>query len=136
MENKPTIREALNSLYKELQEELVPLPAKCYGCGKCCNFKENGMQLFVQKLERDLIMEETGVEPFLQKLGNCNFQENGLCTIHSIRPLGCRTYFSEAPNSVAHQDLYEKVHKKIKSIGTQNQIEYEFVPFFRSNEKQ
>lgn len=130
------LRNSLNSLYAELDKELVALPAKCYGCGKCCNFKENGMQLFVQKLELDLIKEETGVQPYLVKQGHCNFQENGLCTIHSIRPLGCRTYFSEAPNSIAHQDLYEKYHRKIKNIGNNHEIEYQFVSFFRSNENE
>lgn len=134
MENNPKIRETLNALYAELSEELSNLPAKCYGCGKCCNFKENGMQLFAQKFERDLIMEETGVKPFLVEEGHCNFQEKGLCMIHPIRPLGCRTYFSEAADSVAHQDLYEKYHRKIKNIGAEHHIEYEFVPFFGSNE--
>jgi Fe-S-cluster containining protein len=132
--NTPSIRESLNTLYLELAEELSKLPAKCYGCGKCCNFKENGMQLFAQKLEKDLIVEETGVVPFLVEKGHCNFQENGLCTIHPIRPLGCRTFFSEAADSVSHQDLYEKYHRKIKNIGMQNHIEYEFVSFFGSNE--
>jgi Fe-S-cluster containining protein len=134
LSNSESLRKSLNVLYEALQEELVVLPAKCYGCGKCCNFKENGMQLFAQKLEKDLIVEETGVEPFLVEKGHCNFQENGLCTIHPIRPLGCRTYFSEAPNSVAHQDLYEKYHRKIKNIGNENQIDYQFVPFFGSKE--
>lgn len=133
MDNAYNLRDSLNKMYNELGEELQELPARCYGCGKCCNFKENGMQLYVQKLERDLIIEETGVEPFLTEEGHCIFQENKLCTIHSIRPLGCRTYFSEAPNSVAHQDLYEKYHKKIKELGNQNQIEYQFVPFFKES---
>jgi len=132
--NALTLREALDALYLELSDEISKLPARCYGCGKCCNFKENGMQLFVQKMERDLIIAETGVEPFLVEEGHCNFQENGLCTIHPIRPLGCRTYFSEAANSVAHQDLYEKYHRKIKNIGTEHHIEYEFGSFFGSNE--
>ena len=122
-------------MYAELDEELNRLPAKCYGCGKCCNFKENGMELYVQKLERDLIMEETGVEPFLTPEGRCNFQENNLCTIHKIRPLGCRTYFSEAPHSEAHQDLYEKYHRKIKELGQQYQIEYDFTPFFKESKE-
>ena len=134
MSNNEVLRKTLDSLYDDLEKELVTLPAKCYGCGKCCNFKENGIQLFAQKLELELIVEETGVQPFLVEKGHCNFQENGLCTIHPIRPLGCRTYFSEAPNSVAHQDLYEKYHRKIKDIGNLNGIEYQFVSFFRSSE--
>lgn len=136
MGNEEVLRESLTFLYKELDEELLKLPAKCYGCGKCCNFKENGLTLLVQKLELDLIVEETGVEPFLVQKGHCNFQEKGMCTIHSIRPLGCRTYFGEAPNSVAHQDLYEKYHRKIKDLGKNNDIDYQFVSFFRSSESE
>lgn len=131
MSDSLELRKSLTEMYRRLDEELKDLPARCYGCGKCCNFKENGMHLFVQKLEKDLIIEETGVEPFLVEKGHCNFQENGLCTIHAIRPLGCRTYFSEAPNSIQHQDLYEKYHNEIKSLGKRNQIEYSFVPFFK-----
>ncbi len=126
------IRDEILNLYAELKQELDALPAKCYGCGKCCNFKSNGMRLYVQKFELDLIKEETNCEPSLKSDGTCVYQQEGLCTIHQIRPLGCRTYFSEDPNGHEYQDLYEKYHSKLKMISSKYAKEYEFVPFFNN----
>jgi len=134
MSKSEKIREQLNSLYSKLDKEINSLSARCYGCGKCCNFKKNGLKLYVQKVELDLIKEETGITPYLLPEGNCVFQENDICTIHRIRPLGCRTFFSEAPNSTDHQNLFEVYHKKIKEIGNESDIEYIFEPFFTEND--
>lgn len=108
------------------------MPAKCYGCGKCCNFKNNGMKLYVQKFEKLLIENETGVEATLKEDGTCVFQNAGFCTIHQIRPLGCRTFFSEDPNGSSYQDVFEKYHEEIKKIAKSYDYDYEFLPFFNN----
>ena len=115
----------LESIYEQLEQELSTIHL-CKCCGKCCNFATNGMRLYIYHIER-LYGQIKHNRPFtLKEDGSCYFQKNNLCSVHSSRPLGCRTQFCTA----TLQDLYEKYAKQIEALELKYNISYEYANAF------
>lgn len=61
-----------------------------------------------------------------QARGDCPFLSRGRCTVHAIRPMGCRVYFCDPAAREWQQDLFEHAHRKIADLHTARSIPYEF----------
>ena len=58
--------------------------------------------------------------------GGCPFQVDGLCSIHTIKPLACRTYFCDPTATEWQQDLTERLHAQITRIHTEYGVVYRY----------
>lgn len=58
--------------------------------------------------------------------GDCPFLSRGRCTVHAIRPMGCRAYFCDPAAQRWQQDLFERAHRTIADLHTVRSIPYEF----------
>lgn len=75
--------------------------------------------------------ENTGNGALSQRLavvsgnsGQCQFQVDGLCSVHVIRPFGCRIFFCDPSAETWQQAQYESAHAEIKALHEQFDIPY------------
>ena len=117
--------DALLALYRELDEAIEAAHPNCDQCGTCCNFDTNGMRLYIFSVERMLLRSRLGDDMCLVD-GVCSGCQDRLCTIHEIRPLGCRTQFCHE----TFQDIYESFRLKIMAIEEEYRIPYHYQDAF------
>jgi len=58
--------------------------------------------------------------------GGCPFQIDNLCTIHAIRPLGCRLYYCDPTWRPWQEALAERTHAAIRDLHRAHHIEYRY----------
>lgn len=49
-------------------------------------------------------------------LNGCPYQIEGLCSVHPIRPFGCRIFFCDATSTQWQHEQYEIFHAELKQI--------------------
>lgn len=148
----PAIDTALRGLYAELDEAIAAKGPTCWSSGKCCKFDDFGHRLYVTGLEiawflrqvADATADDEPVGPAQEpsphiKLpqfsdlstplpgGACPYQIDGLCSTHTIRPLGCRIFFCQQGTEAWQQDLYEAFLQRLRRLHDEHQLEYRYM---------
>ncbi len=139
---------ALRELYAELDAAITAKGPTCWSSGKCCKFDDFGHRLYVTGLEIAWFLGQVGrvqVQgasdakggglrlPQLAELstpllgGACPYQLDGLCSTHTIRPLGCRIFFCQQGTEAWQQDLYEAFLKRLQTLHDQHGLEYRYM---------
>lgn len=99
-----------------MDAELAGLGHECRACGECCDLVRNKYRLYLSTLELGLILDRVKIDRLPpQADGRCGFQAGSRCTIHAVRPLGCRTFFCEAEGRHL-SEVYEKCLKKLRRL--------------------
>jgi len=57
----------------------------------------------------------------------CVFQRNNLCTVHAIRPLGCRVFFCQQGTQDWQHDLYENFQQRLRQMHEQRRLPYRYL---------
>ncbi len=125
-----TVVKELAELYAQVDAQIQSESVCCRQCGKCCDFRTNGFRLYTLELERILILQKTGSGLELID-GKCSALRDGKCSIHPVRPLGCRTQFCEA----CFDDLYEQTKEKIQHIEKRASISYDYTDTFQKQRR-
>jgi Fe-S-cluster containining protein len=95
---------------------------KCEGCGECCklflitlteleyNSKKYKTQFEEFELIKDFnLAEECGANIIMQNSeGGCIYLNEGLCSIHKIRPKACRDFFCTSKDE-QFNEMIEKI---------------------------
>lgn len=58
--------------------------------------------------------------------GDCPFLVDRLCSVHTVKPLGCRVYFCDPSAQAWQQDLSEQALASIRAIHDRHGIEYRY----------
>lgn len=58
--------------------------------------------------------------------GDCPFLVDRMCSVHGIKPLGCRAYFCDATAQAWQQELSEEGLARIRAIHDRHGIEYRY----------
>lgn len=140
---EPGIDAALRDLYAELDAAIAAKGPTCWSSGKCCKFDDFGHRLYVTGLEIAWFLEQVGSEKsevgsaetdrgirlpqLAEHPGACPYQINGLCSTHTIRPLGCRIFFCQQGTEAWQQDLYEAFLKRLKNLHDEHSLEYRYM---------
>ncbi|MFO7900548.1 MAG: YkgJ family cysteine cluster protein [Planctomycetota bacterium] len=112
----PACLDRVEAVYAELDAELAGLGYACRACGECCDLAAHGFRLYLSTLELALILEREGLDRLPpERDGRCGFQAGGKCTIHPVRPLGCRTYFCDADGDEL-SPLHEAALRKLRRL--------------------
>ena len=136
--SRPAAIAALGQIYADLAGATAVRKPRCDASGRCCNFDAFGHRLYVTTLELGAFVLElprpgtaatsaqslpvlTGKEP------GCVFQVDGLCSVHAIRPFGCRIFFCDPTAESWQQDQYELLHGRIKKLHAEYSIPYIYV---------
>lgn len=57
----------------------------------------------------------------------CRYQVAGKCSVHAIRPLGCRIYFCQEGTDDWQQQTYEAFQKQLVDLHQQHDIPYHYM---------
>lgn len=128
---------AIRGLYADIDQAVAERRPVCNASGRCCRFEEYGHRLYVTGLEiawflRQLADDggQNGNDFRLQQAASspsCPYQINGLCSTHTIRPLGCRVFFCEQGTEAWQQDRTEHFLNALKQVHTQHELPYAYM---------
>lgn len=128
------VREAVGRIYALLQREIDARKPRCDASGRCCRFESFGHRLYVSTIE--LAAFAAGLEPAAHPAraaegtwdgSGCPFQVEGLCSVHSIRPFGCRVFFCDATSDDWQHDIYEQFHAQLKQLHDELGVPYRYI---------
>lgn len=102
----------------------------CLASGRCCNFREHGHYLMVTGLEAAVTLGRIAQAAQLEnaqaarEAGLCPFLASGSCSIHTVRPTGCRSYHCDRQRAAWQDQLSEGVHMAIRNLHDEHAIPY------------
>ena len=116
--------EEIKQLYNWIDAE-VASTGDCKACGDCCDFEKFGHRLYITSVELVYFTEK--MKHDLHKMDNnvCPYRSDGKCTVYPYRFAGCRI-FACGRNEDIESDLSEKSLQKLKQIGEQHIIPYQY----------
>ncbi len=140
------VRAAVEEIYRRLQLETDQRKPKCNASGRCCRFEEYGHRLFVTTIELATFLlalreGEAPAEPSSGRPGarlggslalplvtsGCPYQVDGFCSVHSIRPFGCRIFFCDPTAQDWQNERYELFHAELMRLHDRFGIPYFYV---------
>lgn len=128
------VREAVAGIYAQLQREIDVRRPRCDASGRCCRFESFGHRLYVTTMELAAFtagMAPAGRPPVSAGTGwdgsGCPFQVEGLCSVRSIRPFGCRIFFCDATSDQWQQVQYERFHARLKQLHDELGVPYRYI---------
>lgn len=126
----PAVEGALEALHEYAAHAAETHRPVCLSSGKCCNFRKHEHILVVTGLEALWVWRKTArtlgssAADAARSAGVCGFLSGSLCTIHSVRPTGCRTYFCDRGEASWQSLLSERLHQSIISLHTEHKLPY------------
>jgi Fe-S-cluster containining protein len=123
---RPDVRVAVAGVYEQLQDDIDVRRPICGASGNCCRFDEYGHRLYVTTLELAAFVHEVGDAPGIETSG-CPFQRGGLCSVHPIRPFGCRIFFCDATARDWQHEHYERYHARLTQLHDELNVPYFYV---------
>jgi Fe-S-cluster containining protein len=117
---------AIDALYRTVQQEIDRRRPLCVISGRCCRFEEFGHRLFVTTLELARFIHDLDAAkiPDAWDGTGCPLQRAKLCTVHAIRPFGCRMFFCDATSTQWQNEAYERFHADLKRLHEQFEVPY------------
>lgn len=132
----PQISGELELVYQHIARAVDDRKPICTTSGRCCNFDAWGHRLYVTGLEAAYLfirLHELRDSPLTiadidaaREAGGCPFQKALLCSVHAIRPLGCRTYYCDDTAQQWQQDLTEAQLREIRAIHDRHGLDYQY----------
>lgn len=132
----PQISGELELVYEHITRAVDTRKPVCNTSGRCCNFDEWGHRLYVTGLEAAYLftrLNELRDEPLTaadidaaRAAGGCPFQKALLCSVHAIRPLGCRTYYCDETAQEWQHDLTEDQLREVRAIHDRHGLDYQY----------
>lgn len=127
-------------------------PPVCNASGRCCKFESFGHRLYVTGLEiawflgkvsgnelvgsgaaTDISGEPPGLALPVIEHGRealpdaCRYQVDGLCSTHTIRPLGCRIFFCTPGTNDWQHAVYERFLDRLRSLHSVHGLPYRYM---------
>ena len=126
---RPDVRDAVDNVYRALQDAIDLRRPLCSSSGRCCRFEEFGHRLFVTTLEMAAFVSQANrpLNPPGWNGTGCPFQLKGLCDVHRIRPFGCRVYFCDETSTDWQTEQYERLHMELKRLHVALNVPYFYV---------
>ena len=117
----------LGALWREIDNRLSLPDPQCRACGRCCDFREARHTLFAARAELDFCLDWARRHLPLRPAeaarrvaeGLCPFWEGGLCTVRSVRPVGCRVYFCSRERTTERDELAVWAHRRLRDISAE-----------------
>ena len=117
--DRAEVREALEGVYRDVGVEIAERRPRCELSGRCCRFEEYDHRLYVTTIELagfvHGLRRGRPAAPAWDGRG-CPFQVSKLCSVHAIRPFGCRVFFCDPAAAQWQNEAYERFHGQIKRL--------------------
>lgn len=124
------VHEAIRNVYHALQDQIELRRPVCTTSGRCCRFDEFGHRLFITTMEAGTFLHELKGTPGPSTPpgnGACPFQFERLCTVHQIRPFGCRIFFCDETAALWQERQYEAFHAELRRLHERLAVPYFYV---------
>lgn len=134
---------AVRAIYADLAAETLHRSPRCDASGRCCHFDAFGHRLYVTTAELATFLSDLGDVATAPDLGSgggvrlpilgeppepgCRFQVGGLCSVHTVRPFGCRIFFCDPTATDWMTDAYERYHARLRELHSAYEIPYRYV---------
>jgi Fe-S-cluster containining protein len=120
---------AVHEVYGRVTAEIDRRRPVCVVSGRCCRFEEYGHRLYLTTMELATFLHDLGAARLPKQLppAGCPFQAGKLCTIHAIRPFGCRMFFCDSTSAEWQNAAYERFHTVFKSLHEQLDVPYAYM---------
>lgn len=139
------LNQAIAQIYQRLDADVVAKQPVCEQSGRCCKFDSYGHRLYVTGLEiarfliqirsQDLsvisgdpprsVLKVLPSDPPWQD--SCVYQVEGLCSVHAVRPLGCRIFFCQAGTEDWQQTVYETHMRELRQLHETYDLPYRYM---------
>lgn len=126
---RPEVLQAVDALYERVRAETDLRRPACVMSGRCCRFEEYGHRLYVTTIELAAFLHRLGDDRrfSIAEGGVCPFQSNKLCSVHDIRPFGCRMFFCDSTATRWQNEQYERFHAQLKRLHDELGVAYFYV---------
>ena len=132
------VDDALRDLFRAMNADIAARKPVCDLSGRCCRFDTWGHQLYATGLEIAWLLtqlDDSGRSRLrdapLPQMDGCPFQVGKLCSVHTLRPIGCRVYYCD-PNAQDWQgEVYERFLGELKQLHTRFAVEYRYMEWRR-----
>lgn len=145
--------ERVDDLYAQVQRQIDQRRPRCDVSGRCCRFEEYGHRLFVTTVELAAFVESVSesaparggsVSDALRdapsaarrdadrRAGACPYQVDKLCSVHTVRPFGCRIFFCDPTATDWQQEQYEHFHLRLRQLHTELDVPYLYVEWLEA----
>ena len=57
---------------------------------------------------------------------SCPYQVDGACSVHTVRPMGCRVFFCQAGQEAWQRDLYERMLGELRRLHERFALPYRY----------
>jgi len=118
---------AVAELYQSFQYDIDERRPLCSASGRCCRFEEFGHRLYVTTLELAAFAAQLQNHATQWDGTGCPFQHDRLCSVHPIRPFGCRVFFCDSTSTDWQHDRYEHYHARLKELHQELFVAYHYV---------
>jgi Fe-S-cluster containining protein len=125
------VRERVERVYADLQSRIDQRRPRCDASGRCCRFEQFGHRLYVTTLELAAFVARLRERPPGGRVnadpGGCAFQIDGLCSVHAIRPFGCRVFFCDPAAADWQEQTYGEFHARLRALHGELGAGYRYV---------
>ena len=124
---------AIRDLYAALDSAVRAHAPLCWRSGRCCSFDNFDHRLYVTGLEiawvlAQLPREQTDrARATVQPTGACVFQLDGQCSVHAVRPMGCRIFFCQHGTAGWQGELYERFLTDLRTLHETHDLPYRYM---------
>lgn len=128
----PLVAAGLQAIYLLIAEQIEARGPACWASGRCCNFAKAGHRLYATGLETAFLIHHLNRPVRGEEIdeatsrGDCPFLNANLCTVHGIKPVGCRVYFCDARAQDWQEELSERALALVRSLHERHGIEYRY----------
>lgn len=140
------VRSDVEAVYQHATDAITTRGPACWASGRCCNFEAAGHRLYVTGLEAAYTLHMLQIAPqdrqrsaegialnvltptlesAVSKPG-CVFQDRNLCTVHAIKPLGCRVYFCDRSAQDWQHQLSERLISELRELHDRHNVPYRY----------
>ncbi len=119
-------REAVETLFVELDAELELVGARCWASGNCCDFPNWGHRLFTSRVEAERFAEGVDLSTWDPESGLCPAWKDRRCTAREQRPFACRSYYCDPVTEERTQDVTERYITALKSLHERHRVPWDY----------
>ncbi|MBL8765333.1 MAG: hypothetical protein JNM07_13800 [Phycisphaerae bacterium] len=129
----PRLAAEIDAVYARAASAIERRGPACWASGRCCRFRDAGHRLYVTGLEAALTLVRLDRSPLAPAelesaiaRGTCVFVSGNLCSVHTIKPLGCRLYFCDRSAAAWQREVHEQLLSDIRDIHDRHQQPYRY----------
>src|SRR5690606_29097702 len=126
----PTVDAAIRAMYEHVRCAIDARQPRCVASGRCCQFEKFDHQLFTTGLEAAWCLARTNQRLMVDDVnramsrGDCPFLIDARCSIHLVKPFGCRVYFCDEQAIDWVHDLSATLYARVAELHTECDVPY------------